>query len=40
MNIFKKFSKEELLDRESSYSSVKGKTTGDNGEKLDRHISN
>ena len=39
MNIFKSFSEEKLLDRESFYSSVKDRTTGDNGEKLDGHIS-
>ena len=38
MNIFKSFSEEKLLDRESFYSSVKDRTTGDNGEKLDGHF--
>ena len=39
MNSFKRFNKEKLLDKKSFYSSVKDKKTGDNGKKLDRHIS-
>ena len=38
MDSFKRFD-EELPDRECFCSSVKDKTTGDNGEKLDGHIS-
>ena len=36
---FKRFGKEKLPDRECFYSSVKGRTTSDNGENLDGHIS-
>ena len=36
---FKRFNEEKLPDRECFYSSVKDGTTGDNGEKLDGHIS-
>ena len=39
MESFKRFGEEKLLDGESFYSSVKDKTTGDNGEKLDSLIS-
>ena len=39
MNNFKEFSEEKLLDKKCFYSSVKDGTTGDNGEKLDGHIS-
>ena len=40
MGSFKRFGEEKLSDRECFYSSVKDRTTGDNGEKLDGHISN
>ena len=40
MNSFKRFGEEKLPDRECFYSSVKGRTTDDNSEKLDGHISN
>ena len=36
---FKRFNEKKLPDKECFYSSVKNKTTGDNGEKLDGHIS-
>ena len=36
---FKRFSEEELRDKKCSYSSVKDGIAGDNGEKLDGHIS-
>ena len=39
MDSFKKFGEEKLPDRKCFYSSVKNRTTGDNGEKLDSHIS-
>ena len=39
MDSFKRFGEEKLPDRECFYSSVKDRTTGDNGEKLDDHIS-
>ena len=39
MDSFKR-SVKKLLDRKCFYSSVKDRTTGDNGEKLDGHISN
>ena len=39
MGSFKRFSKEKLPDKECFYSSVKDETFGDNGEKLDGHIS-
>ena len=39
MDSFKKFGEKNLPDRECFYSSVKDGTTGDNGEKLDGHIS-
>ena len=39
MDSFKRFSEEKLPDKECFYSSVKDKTTGDNGKKLDGHIS-
>ena len=39
MEIFKSFSEEILPDRENLYSSVKDRATGDNGDKLDGHIS-
>ena len=35
---FERFSEKELPDKECFYSSVKDRTTGDNGEKLDGHI--
>ena len=37
---FKKFSEEQLPDKKFFYGSVKDGTTGDNGKKLDSHISN
>ena len=40
MNSLKRFSEKELPDKECFYSSVKDKTTGDNGKKLDGHKSN
>ena len=39
MNSFKRFSGEKLPDKECFYISVKDKTTVDNGEILDGHIS-
>ena len=39
INNFKRFNEKKLPDKECFYSSVKNKTTGDNGEKLDGHIS-
>ena len=39
MDSFKRFSEEKLPDKECFYSSAKDGTTGDNGEKLDGHIS-
>ena len=36
---FKRFSEEKLSDKQSFYSSVKDGTTGDNGKRLDGHIS-
>ena len=39
MGCFKKFTEEKLADKECFYSSVKYGTTGDDGEKLDGHIS-
>ena len=39
MDSFKRFSEEKLPDRKSFYSSVKDRSTGDNGEKVDGHIS-
>ena len=39
MDSFKRFNKEKLPDKKSFYSSVKDGTTGDNGNKLDGHIS-
>ena len=39
MDSFKRFSEEKLPDKECFYSSVKDETTGDNGKKLDVHIS-
>ena len=39
MDSFKRFSEEILPDRECFYSSAKDRTTGDNGGKLDGHIS-
>ena len=39
MNSFKRFSREKLPDKNCFYSSVKDVTTGDNGEKLNGHIS-
>ena len=40
MDSFKRFDKEKLPDSECFYSSVKDGTSGDNGKKLDGHISN
>ena len=39
MDSFKRFSREKLPDKVCFYSSVKDKKTGDNGKKLDGHIS-
>ena len=39
MDSFKRFNEEKLPDKECFYSSVKDGTTGDNGRKLDGHIS-
>ena len=39
INSFKRFNEKKLPDKECFYSSVKNKTTGDNGEILDGHIS-
>ena len=39
MDNFKRFVEEKLPDKECFYSSVKDGTTGDNGRKLDGHIS-
>ena len=39
MNIFKRFNVEKLPDKKSFYSSVKDETIGDNGKKLNDHIS-
>ena len=38
MGSFKRFGEEKLPDRECFYSSVKDRTTGNNGEKLEGHI--
>ena len=40
MGSFKRFGEEKFPDRECFYGSVKDRTTGDNGEKLDGHINN
>ena len=40
MDNFKRFNEEKLPDKECFYSSVKDGTTGDDGKKLDSHISN
>ena len=39
MDSFKRFNEEKLPDKKCFYSFVKDGTTDDNGEKLDRHIS-
>ena len=39
MDNFKRFKEEKFPDRKGFYSSVKDGTTGDNGEKIDGHIS-
>ena len=39
MDSFKRFNEEKLPDKKSFYSSVKDGVTGDNGKKLDGHIS-
>ena len=39
MDTFKRFGKEKLPDKKCFYSCVKDGTTGDNGKKLDGHIS-
>ena len=39
MDIFKRFDEEKLPDKECFYRSVKDGKTGENGEKLDGHIS-
>ena len=38
MDSFKRFSEEKLSDKKCFYSSVKDRTTNDNGEKLDGHM--
>ena len=38
MDSLKRFSEEKLRDKKCFYSSVKDGTTGNNSEKLDRHI--
>ena len=40
MNSFERFNEKRLRDKKCFYSSVKDETVGDNGEKLDVHISN
>ena len=40
MNSFKRFSEKKLPDKECFCGSLKDGTTGDNGEKLDGHITN
>ena len=40
MNSFERFSEKELPDEKCFYNSVKDETTGDNGTKLDGHLSN
>ena len=40
MDSFKRFNDEKLSHKKCFYSSVKDGTTGDNGEKLEGHISN
>ena len=39
MDSFERFGEEKLPDKKCFYSSIKERTTGDNGEKLDGHIS-
>ena len=39
MDSFKRFSEEKLTNEKCCHSSVKDRTTGDSGEKLDGHIS-
>ena len=39
MDTFKRFGEEKLPDEECFYNSVKDRTTGENGKKLDGHIS-
>ena len=39
MNSFERFGEEKFPDKKYFYSSVKDRTTGNNGEKLDDHIS-
>ena len=39
MDSFKRFNEEKLPDKKCFYSSVKDGTTGENGKKLDGHIS-
>ena len=39
MDSLKRFTEEQLPDKGCFYSFVKGETTGDNGKKLDGHIS-
>ena len=40
MNSFRRFNEEKLRDKKCFYSSVKDGKTGDNGKKLDGHLSN
>ena len=39
MNSFKRFRERKFPDKECFYSSSKGEATGDNGKKIDGHIS-
>ena len=39
MNSFERFSEKKLPDKEYFYGSLKDGATGDNGEKLDDHVS-
>ena len=39
MDIFKRFGQEKLTDRKCFYGSINDRTTGDNDQKLDSHIS-
>ena len=39
MNSFKRFNEQKLPDKKYFYGSLKDKTTGDNGQKLNGHVS-
>ena len=39
MNSFKRFNEQKLPDKKCFYGSLKDKTTGDNGQKLNGHVS-